>query len=435
LRAIAIARTETLHGGTRDWAGTAVNGLWFRHRADAEQIGAWQRVDLPEVRDLAITDLVRTQDRGREELWVLSYGGGLVRLRDDGLRVWRSARDELPTEAIYSAVATYSSAGERTLWIASRAGLLRVHGDEITTFDRRHGLPSDAVRGIKLQHRDGVDLLWLATEGGVARAALTESQWQTVSLHGARENGIFGVLVEPDGRGGERLWIGSSQQGLALLAGDEWRYFNHAKGTLPVEGVRQILRLAGPDARDWSLVGLRGGRLLRVTEDLRFQELDVPWPLSAEEAQTSGLSRTFDGQHELWFGTLRSGVHRMRDGVWTSYRLSEGSALDSVHSLAEQVDAQGHSWLWAAGNFGLARFDGQHWTLLPAEFGVSDGLRDVTLIRDDERDVLWAGTYFRGVVRIDVTDPRAPLRLPAHQVPASPDPTVYSVRRDSQGRI
>ncbi len=37
---------------------------------------------------------------------------------------WRSDSGELPSEALYSAVETRNSAGERVLWIASRAGLL-----------------------------------------------------------------------------------------------------------------------------------------------------------------------------------------------------------------------------------------------------------------------------------------------------------------------
>jgi len=137
-------------------------------------------------------------------------------------------------EGIASAMDTQTRSGERLLWVSSRAGLIRIRGDRATVFDRRHGLPSDAVRGLKLQHlADGTDLLWLATEGGIARAALADSQWQTVSLLGARYNGTFALLLEPDGRGGERLWVGSAKEGLGLLERGEWRYFSRAAGSLP----------------------------------------------------------------------------------------------------------------------------------------------------------------------------------------------------------
>jgi hypothetical protein len=154
---------------------------------------------------MAVTDLLSSKaDDGHEELWVLSYGGGVARIRDDGVRIWRADTGELPSEAIYSAVETHSASGERLIWMASRGGLLRFRGDHVDVFDRRNGLPSDAVRGLKVQHgSDGTDSLWLAIEGGMARATLSDNPWHAVSLLGSSENGTFGVLVERDGHGGQ----------------------------------------------------------------------------------------------------------------------------------------------------------------------------------------------------------------------------------------
>ena len=175
-----IEQTQTLYGAPRQWLGTLGQGLWFREAA-ANGWGAWQRYPDPELNSVQVTDLLRTQNQGVETLWVVTYSAGLIRLRDGEKRVWRARDGELPSESLYTIVATQDDDGDLIEWVASRAGLLRIHGDKITTYDRRHGLPADAVRSIKIQKdASGSDVLWLATEGGIARTRLTDSSWRTV---------------------------------------------------------------------------------------------------------------------------------------------------------------------------------------------------------------------------------------------------------------
>ncbi len=434
---VDVEETNMLFGEARQWRATVRQGLWYRPRAAAGPAQPWRRLEVPGFEALGVTDLHRTVDRGREELWVLTYGDGLHRIREDGVRTWRADTGELPSEAMYSAVATQARTGERLLWISSRAGLIRIRGDKVTVFDRSHGLPSDAVRDLKVQRlTDGTDLLWVATEGGIGRAALADSQWQTVSLLGARENGIFALLLEPDGQGGERLWVGSAKQGMALLHRGEWRSFSQAAGTLPAEGVRGIWRVTGPDGRPWRLVSLIGGRVLRIRDDLTMERLPVPWPERMGEAATFALSRRFGGAHELWFTTERTGIHRLRNGEWTSFRASGAPEAWFVVTLAEQTDRTGRSWLWAASVDGLARFDGTRWELLRDIPGhPADVYRGVSVIPDGDRTILWAGTNRNGVVRLDVTDPARPVAAAPAGLPPPPDPTVYSVLADSQRRL
>ena len=302
-------------------------------------------------------------------------------------------------------------------------------------YDRRHGLPSDAVRSIAMQRTpEGTDLLWLATEGGIVRASLAPSQWRTVSLHGARENGTFGLLLEPDGHGGERLWVGSMQQGLALLEQGRWRVLREAAG-LPITGIRSLWRVRGPDGRDWSLVGLHGGHVLRVETDLRMTPMPVPWPKNGDEALVHAGSREAGGAIELWFTTQRSGVQRLRAGRGTRFAAPAGKPRVG-DSTAPHHPPAGRDWLWAASDRGLARFDGEAWHWLAPLAGLpADSFRQATLIPRLGRVELWASSYRNGVVRLDVTDPATPVMLPDAELPPVPDPTVYSVLADSRGRV
>jgi ligand-binding sensor domain-containing protein len=431
--AVATATTYRLFGEARQWAGMR-DGLWYRVLGRDGATGPWQSHRDSRIDAMPFTDVIATNDGGREELWLLSYGAGLARIDDEGLRLWREERGELPTEAIYSAVATTSRQGERTLWIASRAGLLRLIGDRVTAFDRRHGLPSDAVRNVKRERTpEGIDVLWVATEGGIARAALTDSRWRTVSLLGARENGIFSLLLEPDGDGGERLWVGTAKRGVGLLQDRRWRYFQYADGSLPAPGgFRGSWLLPGPDGRTQRLFGLMGNVLLRADDALVFRTVPTPWTPAESDGPAVAVARG----DEAWFGMVASGTWRWRRGEWTRFALPGASAPWSVLGLLEQVDANGRSWLWAASNLGVARFDGTGWSLLPASLGLPDGgVRSVTLVPRGAQIELWAGSNRHGVVRLDVTDPAAPRRATAPAPPDAPDPTVYSVLRDSHGRL
>jgi len=434
-RPVAYARTETLFGGPREWLASADSGLWFRERAALP--GRWQRFDQPPMNRMSMTDLLRSSDAVGETLWALSYGGGVARIRDDGISDWRAERGELPSEAIYSAVETRSATGERIIWMASRAGLLRFRGERVDVFTRRHGLPSDAVRGVKVQRgSDGVDTLWIATEGGLARATLSDSPWATVSLHGANENGIFGVLVEPNGRGGERLWIGSAKEGLAMLDDGQWRQFNATNGRLPAGPVRGLWRLQGSDGRPRRLLSLVGQPLFEITETLQVRAVPTPWPVREGASVNHMLSRRIDGATEWWAATSHAGVFRLRDGEWRAFATLGNDAQAPVNWLAEQVDAAGRPWLWAADALGIARFDGQRWERLPGSLELPDGgFRSLTVVDGATGPVLWASSTHRGVLRLDVGDPLVPRRLDDSRLPAPPDPTVYSVLPDSQGRL
>ena len=418
-RATSFARSQRLFGGPREWLGSGDRGLWYRSLATPG--AAWRRFEAPELRDASLTDVLVSEQGGVEELWALTYGGGIARIRDDGVTLWRGDTGELPSEAVYSIVETQAGAGDRSLWIATRAGLLRFRDGERQVFDRRHGLPSDAVRGLKVQRgAGGVESLWLATEGGLARATLADSPWRTVSLLGANENGIFGVLVEPDGRGGERLWAGSAQRGLALLERGRWRELTQAGGELPARTVRGLWRLPGDDGRMHRLLSMVGVPLLEIDDDLVVRALPSPWPLQPDASVMHALATTVDDRVEWWLATGHAGVYRLRGGQWTAYPTLGDDRPARVLQLAAQRDARGRDWLWAADAYGLARFDGERWQRVDALALPEDGFRSLLLADDGGTPVLWAGSTHHGILRLDVSDPLRPRPVPDDGLPAPP---------------
>jgi len=430
---ISLARTREIGGRERLWVATFNEGVWYR-----EDGGSWRHFRAPGFDPSQVEDLLVTRSGGREELWVATFGLGLFRLTEAGLTAWTLESGDLASNQLYRLKATSLPNGERVVWAATRSGLVRVHGDKAQVFDRRHGLPSNVVRNLHVwRSPSGVDVLWIATEGGVARTVVGATSWQIASLMGARSIGVFGVLVEPDGKGGERLWVASTQDGLGLYEDKHWRTFGPATGELPATDFRLVVRERDEAGRPVLWVGSTGGDLFRVEEGPRFVTVPTPWDKHAGQAVMDLLARTVDGRYERWIATRQSGIHRWSEGRWTAFRPDAVVGQWRIVKLLEQIDREGRSWLWASSNQGLARFDGKQWTLLGRDAGLPDvELTGLTLIPDrDGRAVLWAGSARSGIIRVDVSNPRTPRVLQSADLPKPPDPAVYGAQQDSKGRI
>lgn len=431
---IAIARTERLFGEPRLWLARSQAGLWFRpaDNPDAD----WQVFDIGDESSALFTDLVASTSDGHEELWILMYGSGIIRLRSDGQRThWRKGDGALPSEAVYSGVVTYNRDERRSLWVASRGGLLRFVDESFRVFDRSDGLPSNAVRGIKrFRGLDGSDVLWLATESGMVRARLAASAWRTITRLGASENGVFGVFVEPDGHGGDRIMAGSSKEGIALLDQGQWRQINVESGHLPDNNVRALWRFAPADGPVIRLVSLEQGWLYQIDDALEFRPIEVPWRIGGNQGATAATLRRGPNGTEVWLGAPDGSIHRLSNGrVQTVH--SASTVLGSIHHLTEQRDRNGAHQVWAATDRGLFRVDEQRIERVDVDpIQPERSYRHLSIIERAGRQELWASTLRRGVVRLDVSDPLNPLAL-NDAIPAPPDPTVYSVVADQQGRV
>ena len=425
----SAVHTHRLGGAERLWIGSIGAGLWYREH------GAWHRFSDERFTPYGIEDMHTTGKDDDEALWMSTIGDGLWRLDRGGLRHWSAAAGELPTDDLYEFAQAGGTCGDDALWLGSRAGLLRVHGDQVRAFDRRYGLPSNAVRDVSVWcSPDGIEVLWLATEAGVARAVLGGGRWQTVSLMGASGTGVFGILPEPDGRGGERLWIGSATDGLGLYEQGAWRYFSRDNHALPGNDARMVKRVADDDGGSALWLGVGGGQLLRVLQGPRFEEVPTPWKKQPAESVIDMLARRFDGRTERWIATRQSGIFRWRDGAWSSFLGDAADAELGVNQLLEQIDRNGRSWLWASTKRGLARYDNVQWQA--AVLALPDQeLYGISLLPDaQQRQILWIGSRNSGIQRVDVSDPAHPLLLPA-DLPPAPDPTTYGALRDSKGRV
>jgi len=91
----------------------------------------------------------------------------------------------------------------------------------------------------------------------------------------------------------------------------------------------------------------------------------------------------------LWVGYSYGGVSFIKNGTVTDYGNSEGLPSDTVLAFAR--DRQGAIWI-AAGDDGLARFQGSRWTKIGTNWGFADRA-DTVLV--DHAGTVWVGTPTR----------------------------------------
>jgi diguanylate cyclase (GGDEF)-like protein len=301
----------------------------------------------------------------RGNLWVPTDRG--VATHDDSGWHVVGAAEGLPTEWARDVLEDR----EGSIWIAS-LGVHRMLGrGELTTYDRRSGLPN-AVTWCFLWDRNA--RLLVGTDLGLARS--TATGWETVA--GTADHQVRAVVEEADGT----LWMGGSPAEILRVGtnGDVRKY------AVPGRTVLKLVRDA--DGALW--VATRGGGLLRkaANED-RFSPVTVP---NATPGETFRWL-TIDSRGRLW-AAGEHGIACLDRGTWRRYTKRDGLAHDHAAYIAES--ASGDLWATYFEPLGIVRFSiGAKGTMritdrLDARRGLSAS--KIFLIGEDAQRRLWVGT-------------------------------------------
>lgn len=339
------------------WARSATH-LWSKAEGDAAFHD--QTEALPATSTSGYLDLDRSGN-----LWVPTDRG--VAVHDaNGWRVIGAA-EGLPIEWSRDVLEDR----EGSIWIAS-LGVHRMLGrGELTTYDRRAGLPNAVTWCFQW---DRQQRLLVGTDLGLARS--TASGWEMVP--GTNTHQIRSVVEDPDGT----LWMGGSPAEVLRV---------DASGAVRKYGVagRTVLKIVRD--RDGSLwVATRGGGLLRkrASED-RFTSVAVPGGTADETFRW--LMR--DSRGRIW-ATGEHGVAMMDGNVWRRFTTRDGLAHDHGAYIIER--SSGDFWMAYFEPLGVVRFaiDANSAMRVVETLDVRRGLSasKVFMIGEDARGRLWVGT-------------------------------------------
>ncbi len=425
-------------------------------------------------------------------IWVGTYGDGVSRFDGRDFKNF-DVSDGLPDNVVRDIV--QDSTG--VLWFATeKGGIARYSNGAFELITKVHGLPSDRV--MKLIRADNG--VWACTANGVVKVTLegevkkkkvfgadqgvlwtamkgSEENFWTASYGGgvvqyapggkrmdsvlAANNSIVYALLEDDQR---RVWMGTDDQGIAILEGDELLRINEANG-LPHNRVRTLYR----DREKNIWIGTDGG--VSRFSGTQFSRYGERTGLQDEKI----LSVAEDDRGDIWLGTFSEGLYSMRfEGsgfmqLDTILRPDLGQDLKDKRVWALLHDSRGRMWIGTTN--GLYIYDdgevehlradgdkiphnviydleeGQNGNIFIASdggFTVYDGVRYHTYDTDDgfgnlrircieegPEGALWIGTYAGGAYKYDGKD-ISRIKTPKGKLE---DAIVYSIAGDKRGNI
>jgi ligand-binding sensor domain-containing protein/signal transduction histidine kinase len=347
------------------------------------------RFTIVTTRDGLPDDSVQTLLAGRDgSLWAGTSESGLARIRDGRVTRFASS-DGLPSDRIRYLLEDRSG----HLWVGTDQGLARAeirsldetgstatpaYGQRFVAYTTRDGLSDNVIRSI-LEDREGN--LWVGTNtGGVNRLKA-----QHVVAFGRPEglpgDGVVPITEDADGT----VWIGMTCGGLVRYARGAFTTYGKADG-LPNDCVWSLL--AGRDGHLW--IGTWGGGLIRRD---RSGHLTVYREGASGLVSDAVLALHEDRHGALWVGT-GSGLNRLKDGAFTTYRRAEGLVADDVRFITE--DRAGALWIGTTG--GASRFASGAFTNYTTAQGLSADFVRAIIETDD--GAVWFGTYGGGLNRL-----------------------------------
>ncbi|MDG2519048.1 ligand-binding sensor domain-containing protein [Lysobacter soli] len=208
------------------------------------------------------------------------------------------------------------------------------------------GLPSNSINGIA---EDQSGYLWIATSDGLARYdGITFRIWRAGD--GLLDNYLWSVHVDAQ----NRIWVGTSQAGLAMLDTDRRTFRHYDSHNTPGIGSDNVWSVTStPDGAIW--FGTASAGLHRLDPDGRVQRF-VPRPddvRSLPSLEVSQLRTTADG--DLWIAT-RDGAARWNGRDFDRVPPSTfGSPV--INSIGVQPD--GTLWFGTPRGVGMLGRDGR----------------------------------------------------------------------------
>jgi ligand-binding sensor domain-containing protein/two-component sensor histidine kinase len=379
------------------WFGTDGDGIWKK-----EKNGALYSVsDEMDIGVISVRAIDQSQDG---TIWIASREG-VVRIHGEDIRhyVDEDGLPELRTRDI-------KVDEENRVWIGSRSGLVLYDNGGFKVYDQNHGLNDNRIQTITVQESNRI---WLGTESGVSR--FDGSEFTNYS----RENGlpatiIYASIIDSEGS----LWFGTLGGGISIYAGDIFRSYNIDNG-LPnnvVTGFMEdsdnniwIATYGGGvvryndeemtvftesdglvDNKVYTLYQTANGRIwIGTREGISFYENGTFSSLDPEVYPFTVVRKFYEDKDtgDLWIATYNDGVFRVRNGEYEQFSTDNVLLNNTVMDIKK--DRSGNLWFATYG--GAVRYDGEDFfTITIADNLPSNG---VIHIHADHNNDIWFSTF------------------------------------------
>ncbi len=301
------------------------------------------------------------------------------------------------------------------IWLATEAGLCRLDGNVVTTYDHSHGMAPNGARCVFMDARQRI---WVGHLGGglsliendKARTLTPESGVITSDISSVTQDGEGDIWLATYGQGALRVdHIDENGSFTYTAFGDEAGLNN---------GLSHAQYL-----RDGTLFFVdAAGMLFKEEKEGAFVRY-MPAGLPAEELVITTLE---DAAGRLWVGTRYGGAYRLDlKGEVARYHLGNGMASNFVISFGE--DLKGRMWIGTYDK-GAARVDRNGIRVFNDRNGLHDNM--IRCITSDREGNILLGTNVNG---LDIFKGERFVNFT--EADGLVDPQVWAVMEDEKGRI
>lgn len=384
--------------------------------------------------------MVTTVTQSQEGYLWLGTFGGLVRY--DGVDFTLFDKSEAALQ-MSDKVFAVAPSKDGTVYFATAAGLFKIKKDSITPIIIKSIIPNEQINKLFV---DKKNVLWIGTSGGLLRKenatiqrihaaqqlprgfrySLAEST--DGSLYIGTPDGIFsfrnstltrletqnfqGLVTALTIDKNNTLWIGTNS-GLGRKSAMSELVITSADG-LAGDVIQSLF--TDSDGNVW--IGTNQGLSRASATGVISSAPASMFPADAI------LSIFEDKEKNLWIGTFSNGLHRLRDGAFTTLSSLEGLSDDFTRSIVQTKDGA----LWIGASNGLNRYYKGGLTFYSYKNGLIGN--EVNALCEASDGTLWIGaapgyiTQYRNgsFIGISISPENAP------------DP-VYSLFEDNQGNL
>lgn len=313
-----------------------------------------------------------------------------------------------------------------TIWLASRAGVIKYEKGSFYLYSTENGLKSNFVRGVMQDSRgefwftyddsgvcrfDGKDFHHYGYNEGLSSDFVKSSVedmhgniWFATRLSGlSRYDGDkFLHLTKYQGLSNDRvmsvLEVDQDELWFATFGGYITIYKKIEKNRALSYSVSYFGKDEGlPGSRIYSLIKDRKGRIWIGSDGGGISVYDGIRTLTYTSKQ--GLASTVirnlyeDSRGNIWISTYGGGAVKF-DGVsFETYNTSSGMSSNNIQTICE--DRKGNIWFGTDGG-GITLYDGKHFKHLNSKSGFVDDI--IYSIKEDENGYIWIGTSSNGIV-------------------------------------
>jgi|GEM_PF-784860 len=351
-------------------------------RFDGSEFQAYSTLNVSELKSSGIWEVY---EDSKQNLWIGTNNGGLTCYSKGKFKTFTTA-DGLPTNTITQIHET----PDKTLWLATKQGLVQYKGGKFKTFTTRDGLGSKEITAL-YDCSDGG--LWIGTTRGLTKYKEGVFEDYTRSRVLLINKNITAITEDALGN----LWLGT-QNGLIRWneSLNHFETFQAGNGLLD----NYITKLF-VDTRGTLWIGTQGGGLHRIIElHLGYLRPIINAFTIKEGLNANSVTEIFeDHEGSLWIGMNRGGLNRLRDGKFTNIGILEGLS-DNVANCIYQ-DRDGGVWVGTVSGGMSYLKNGKTFV-----FNTANGLSSnyVRSIMQDYKGDIWLATYGGGVNKITLSE-------------------------------